>query len=176
MRIFLLLPLLIAPALLLAACGEAVDDNHFADDVSQERPAPTPVTSEAVPVRIGELGPSFPACNATGITRNLAAGETLPVRAAPFDTAPETGRVPAGGRFAICSRSHDQKWFGIVFAEDAAGPGSARQDCGVSAPVTSRRAYEGPCRSGWVSSPFVKFVAADKETHTPDSTGENSAQ
>jgi len=158
----ILLSLLVAPAILLTACGEAVDDDHFADDLRQERPVSEPVTSEAVPVRIGELGASFPACNATAVTRNLAAGETLPVRAAPFDTAPETGRVPAGGRFAICSRSHDQKWFGIVFADGVAGEGVA-QDCGVSAPVTSRRAYEGPCRSGWVSSPFVKFVAATKQ-------------
>jgi hypothetical protein len=154
--------------MILAGCGEAVDDNHFAGDEQEERPVSDPVTSEAVPVRIGELGPSFPACNATGVTRNLSEGEALPVRAAPFDTAVETGRVPAGGRFAICSRSHDQKWFGIVFGEGTA------QDCGVSAPVTSRRAYEGPCRSGWVSTPFVKLVAATKQAQTTDSQAENS--
>ena len=158
---------LVLSILALAGCGEAVDDNHFADDVQEARPVSDPVTSEAVPVRIGELGPSFPACNAMGVTRNLAEGETLPVRAAPFDTAAETGRVAAGGRFAICSRSHDQKWFGIVFGEGAA------QECGLSAPAASRRAYEGPCRSGWVSSPFVKLVAATKQAQTTDSKAEN---
>jgi hypothetical protein len=157
--------MLLLSLLTLAACGEAVDDNHFADDVREERPVSGPVTSEAVPVRVGELGPSFPACNATGVTRNLSQGEALPVRAAPFDTAPETGRVPAGARFAICSRSHDQKWFGVVFASE----GTAL-DCGVSA----RGAYEGPCSSGWVSSPFVKLVAATKQAQTPDSQAENS--
>jgi hypothetical protein len=161
--------LLLLSLLTLAGCGEAVDDNHFADDVQEERPVSGPVTSEAVPVRIGELGPSFPACNAMGVTRNLSQGETLPVRAAPFDTAPETGRVPAGARFAICSRSHDQKWFGVVFA-----PEGTAQDCGVSVPVTSRRAYEGPCSSGWVSTPFVKLVAATKQPQTTDSQVENS--
>ena len=155
---------------LLAACGEAVDDNHFADDLRQERPVSGPVTSEAVPVRIGELGPSFPACNATGATRNLPQGQPLPVRAAPFDTAEQTASVPAGGRFAICSRSHDQKWFGIVFQEAGAGG-----DCGVSAPVTSRRAYQGPCRSGWVASPFVKLVAGTaNQAQSTDSQAENS--
>ena len=162
MRRFLLLSLLA-----LAGCGEAVDDNHFAEDVQEERPVSGPVISEAVPVRIGELGPSFPACNATGVTRNVSQGETLPVRAAPFDTAEETASVPAGGRFAVCSRSHDQKWFGIVFGEGEA------HDCGLSAPVTSRRAYDGPCRSGWVSSPFVKLVAATKPAQTTDSQAEN---
>lgn len=165
---------LLAPLVLLAACGEAVEDDHFARDVDAVRPVSGPVTSEAVPVRIGELGPSFPACNATGMTRNLAQGETLSVRAAPFDTAPETGQVPGNARFAICSRSHDQKWLGIVFDEAGPGQWGTGQDCGVSAPVTSRRAYEGPCRSGWVSSPFVKLVAATKQEQTPDSTAENT--
>ena len=172
MRISLPLFVMMAPAIALAACGEAVRDDHFANAVDSERPVSGPVTSEAVPVRVGELGPSFPACNATGMTRNLAQGETLPVRAAPFDTAPETGRVPAGSRFAICSRSHDQKWLGIVFDEAGPGQWGTGQDCGVSAPVTSRRAYEGPCGSGWVSSPFVKLAAATKQEQTPDSKAE----
>lgn len=155
--------------LFLAGCGEAVDDNHFADDIQVERPVSGPVTSEAVPVRIGELGPNFPACNAVGVTRNLAPGQSLAVRAAPFDTAEQSAEVPAGGRFAICSRSHDQKWFGIVFGE----PGSSA-DCGVSAPVTARRAYDGPCGSGWVASAFVKLVAgAPAPAQSADSGQEN---
>ena len=159
MRGFLLLPLLFLAG--LAGCGEAVDDNHFAGDVQEARPVSDPARIEAVPVRIGELGPSFPACNAVGVTRNLAAGETLAVRAAPFETAAETGRIPAGGRFFICARSHDQKWFGVVFAGEGAG-----QSCGVSTPVASRRNYEGPCSSGWVSSPFVKLTAGLDEPQT----------
>ena len=153
------------PLLLLAGCGEAVEDNHFTDDVRQDRPASTPVTTEAVPVRVGELGPNFPACSAAGVTRNLDAGAVLPVRAAPFDTAVETGQIPAGGRFFVCTRSHDQKWFGIVF-------GDAGQSCGVSAPIASRRVYEGSCRSGWVSTPFVK-LSAGSAPQPIDSAPEN---
>lgn len=146
----------ILPALLiLSACGEAVEDDHFARDVREERPEPNAVATAAVPVRIGELGPNFAACTAAGETRNLGEGETLPVRAAPFDTAGEIGRVPAGQDFHVCSRSHDQKWFGIVYrAEEAAG-GS----CGVSRPVPERGDYQGPCSSGWVSSAFVRLTA-----------------
>lgn len=149
-------------SLMLAGCGEAVQDNHFADDVKEERPVSAPAAIEAVPVRIGELGPNFPACNAVGVTRNLSAGETLPVRAAPFEGAAQTGQVPAGSRFFICTRSHDQKWFGIVFADGGNGA-----DCGVSAPVASRRNYEGRCGSGWVSSPFVKLIAGLAEPQQP---------
>lgn len=141
----------------LASCGEPVRDDHFADDVKQERPAAAPVRSEAVPVRVGELGPNFPACNAAGTTRNLAAGQDIPVRAAPFDTSEQSGRLAAGSRFVICSRSHDQKWFGIVYNDQG-----SLDTCGVTSPVPARRAYEGPCQSGWVSAPFVKFTAGLK--------------
>jgi hypothetical protein len=141
--------------LLLAGCGEPVADDHFANDVEAERVASPPVVTPAVPVRVGDLGPNFDACTARGTTRHLAAGAGLPVRSAPFDSAPETGTVAAGGRFFVCTRSHDQKWFGIVFDES----GALSPACGVSAPVTARRPYDGPCRSGWVATPFVKLIA-----------------
>jgi hypothetical protein len=141
--------------LALSACGEAVQDNHFAEDVREERQADPAVKSEAVPVRIGELGPSFPACNAAGVARRLAEGETLVVRSAPFETAAEIGQISVGNRFFICTRSLDEKWLGIIYDEN----GDVGR-CQVSKPVASRRAYEGPCRSGWVSGPFVKFIAS----------------
>ena len=43
------------------------------------------------------------------------AGESLPVRSAPFDNAPQTGAVPANARVFICDHSLDEKWFGIVY-------------------------------------------------------------
>jgi hypothetical protein len=151
----LLLPFVLA--LFLVGCGEAVKDDHFANDVRSERTDPAPVQPPAVPVRIGELGPSFNACNAAGTSRNLdpAAGDQIQVRSAPFDTSDETGSVPAGARFFICSRSHDQRWLGIVYDQ----AGALSPACGVSRPVTVRRFYEGPCRSGWVSSALVKQIA-----------------
>ena len=145
------IPLLSAP--FLAGCGESVKDNHFAEDVQAERTEAGPVKAQARPVRVGELGPSFPACGAAGTTRNVPAGSALPVRAAPFETADETGAIASGGRFFVCSRSHDQKWFGIVYDE---GSGAS---CGVSGPLPSRRDYDGPCRSGWVASAFVRLTA-----------------
>jgi hypothetical protein len=149
----------LAMAFLLASCGEAIDDNHFAEDVREARVAPPPVTTEAVPVRVGELGPSLPACGAMGLTRNIAAGDALQVRSAPFDTAAEVARIASGRSFFICSRSHDQKWFGVVFDEEEGA--SAR--CGV-APVSARRDYDGVCLSGWVPAPFVKFISGPART------------
>lgn len=153
MRSFIL-PICLA----LAACGDPakIADQSVPDNKAVAESAAT--GPEGRPVRIGELGPAFQACNAAGTTRSLRAGEALPIRSAPFDNAPETGTVASGTRFFICSRSHDQKWFGIVADPD----GRLADKCGVSEPVTRRRDYEGPCRSGWVQSAFVKVVAGDR--------------
>lgn len=115
--------------------------------------AASPLEAATRPVRIGELGPSFAACNARGTAR--AGSDAIAVRAAPYEPALELGSLPAGAHFFVCSRSLDQKWFGIVYDED----GTAAERCGVSRPVPSRRDYAGPCRSGWVSSAAVKLVA-----------------
>jgi hypothetical protein len=147
--------LLILPLAALAGCGEPVEDDHFANSIDIERAEPVPVTVDSVPVRIGELGASFAACSAAGTTRHLAVGATLPVRAAPFEAAEEMGSIPAGTRFFVCTRSHDQDWMGVVFHEN----GALDPSCGVSGPVAARQAYTGPCDSGWVSSALVKLVA-----------------
>jgi hypothetical protein len=145
-RSVLLLPLL------LAACGEPVGNQSSNAAAPVE---PDAVTIEPRAIRIGELGPSFAACSAAGTTRQLEAGGTLPVRSAPFDGAPQTGTVARGGRFFICTNTLDRKWFGIVFDET----GALSPRCGVSDAVATRRDYQGPCPSGWVSSPFVKVIA-----------------
>ena len=143
--------------LFLAGCGESVKDEHFANDVQLKRAEAPPVRIGPVPVRIGELGPNFAACGGAGTTRRLdtAAGERLEVRAAPFDTAAETGEIASGASFFVCSRSHDQRWLGVVYDES----GTLAPGCGVSNPLRERRNYEGPCRSGWVPAAFVKLIA-----------------
>ena len=142
-------------ALALSACGEPVRDDHFTNRVEPAAvPAQEPVQHK-VGVRIGERGPGFNACAWAGTTRGLRAGAGLPVREAPFDSAREAGGIPAGSRFFVCTRSHDQKWLGIVYDES----GTLAETCGVSAPIAARRPYDGPCRSGWVASAFVRLVA-----------------
>jgi hypothetical protein len=143
--------------LILSACGEPATVGNRAAQDNEAAPEADVVTPGSRAVRIGELGPNFRACSAAGTTRNLKAGEALPVRSAPFDNAGESGSVAGGARFFICTRSHDQKWFGIVFDEG----GSLAEQCGVSEPVTRRRDYDGPCRSGWVQSAFVKVIAGE---------------
>ncbi|HEX9931987.1 MAG TPA: hypothetical protein VGB08_04020 [Allosphingosinicella sp.] len=120
-----------------------------------ERAADAGLTPGDMPVRIGELGPNFPACYAMARFRDrvVAENEAVPVRAAPFDQARETTRLAASAQFFICTRSHDQRWLAAVW-DEAEG---ASPDCGVSQPVSARRDYGGPCRSGWIPATLVRF-------------------
>lgn len=161
---------ILATILLLAGCGEPVRDDHFSNDVEPGAAAPDAVTTGPLPVRIGEYGPNFDACATVGTTRQVAGGATLPVRAAPFESGRQIGTIVSGGRFFVCSRSLDQKWFGIVY-DEAGGPA---QGCGVSDPVTVRRSYDGPCRSGWVATPFVKLIAGADQP--PPASGSGAAK
>jgi hypothetical protein len=147
--------LLLLATLALACCGQPVPKGNGTAAFNEA--VPDSVTPEPTPVAIGELGPNFDACAAAGTTNHVEAGAQLPVRSAPFDNAGETGRVASGARFFVCARSLDQKWLGIVYDES----GDLSAHCGVSEPVASRRAYGGPCRSGWVSSVFVKLTGGE---------------
>ena len=147
----------VLPLLLLAACQERsdIDTSRGSTTPAYERGEATIDENRLeMPVRIGESGPSFSACTARGTTRLVAQGDALAVRTGPFQGAREIARLPAGAGFFVCTRSIDQRWLGIVFDETGAA------QCGVSAPVASRRAYDGPCRSGWVASASVRLTGA----------------
>ena len=154
------LPGLLLFALALSGCTEA---DRVSDELPDARgdvanptgrePA-TIVASSNRAVRIGEGGPRFDACQATG---RVTASE-IEVRTAPFDRADVADRLAASRNVHICTRSLDQQWFGIVYAP-LAPEGEAGIDCGVSSPVRTKRAYDGPCKSGWVESSTIKLVA-----------------
>jgi len=159
-RALLLAPMLAALALPAAGCGEQASVSGNAGGSTtppyvREPAAPSTLGEATTPVRIGELGPNFAACNARGAVRERASAEPVPVHAAPFDQAGEIDRLAPGAEFHICSRSHDQRWFGIVYDEG----GRVTERCGVSGPVTARRDYDGPCAAGWVPSARVRFVS-----------------
>ena len=148
----------LAASLVLGACQQAPEPGESRGSTTpryeRAEGEGSPLSESQRAVRIGESGASFAACGTHGTTRNVPAGDALPVRAAPFEAAGETGRVASGGSFFVCSRSLDQKWFGIVYDEG----GALSDGCGVSRPVPSRRDYAGPCRSGWVESASVRLV------------------
>ena len=149
-----ILPLIAAAAAACDGAGEP-QPGRGSTTPAYERPDPRALEPGDVPVRIGELGPNFPACYAMARFRDrvVAEGQAIAVRAAPFEQARETGRIAAGGQFFICTRSHDQRWFAVVWHE-AEG---ASRSCGVSVPAPTRHDYDGPCRSGWIPSAPVRL-------------------
>lgn len=126
--------------------------DHDADTRNDAESGAPAIAIDAMPVRIGELGPSFAACGTAGTTRRNG---PLEVQAAPFENADSVGEIAAGARFFVCTRSIDQRWMGVVYADS----GLLDEACGVSTPVPSRRAYAGACHSGWVAASAVKLVA-----------------
>ncbi len=147
--------LVLALCLPLIACsqsrGVGNDTGLFGSDNS------TAMTPGARAVQIGEGGPTFNACATVGRVVNLSpGGETyLPVRAAPFVEADELVQLSNDARIYVCTRSIDQRWQGVVVPPSDAPD----TDCGVLAPVESPRNYTGPCKSGWVSSAFVRLTS-----------------
>ncbi len=143
----------------LVGCGTSVPGGNASAD--QNLSNADTVTPVPIAVQVGELGANFPACNAQGSTRHLVAGESLPVRSAPFANAPQIGAVPANARFFICDHSLDENWFGIVYDK-----GGVSTSCGVAEPSDTRRDYKGPCRSGWVQSAYVRLIG-DEDQQSP---------
>jgi hypothetical protein len=157
--------------LLAAGCGERAPSNHSAGGSTtppyvRDQTDPSLLGNATTPVRVGEQGPSFAACNGRGATRDRAPGGPVPVRATPYEGAEATDQLPPGAQFFICSRSHDQRWFGIVYEPDD----TADEGCGVSGPSPQRRDYEGPCRAGWVPSARVRLVSGVPHQLPPGAT------
>lgn len=93
---------------------------------------------------------SRPGCPGSGKVGGLSAAGTLSVRAAPGTAAARLDKLSNGANVFMCDWSADGAWVGVVY------DGSPGADCGVSGKVTPSRAYEGPCKSGWVSARYLK--------------------
>ncbi len=165
--------LLAASFLCLAttACSESTKVSEDLPESSAYLENPTGRTERveadpsAKPVRIGEGGPRFDACQSVGQIGRHVTG-SLPVLSAPFDAGAKKDSLTAGQMVYICTRSIDQQWFGIVYEKasdpatpDGTTPTRSPGDCGVSSPVRAKRNYDGPCASGWVESIYVVLVA-----------------
>lgn len=104
---------------------------------------------DGVPVMIGGE-PDLDACASLGEVTGLdPKGENfLSVRTGPGVGFAAVDRLAAAAQVYICETRGN--WLGIVY------PGG---DCGVSTPITQRRAYRGNCRSGWVCRKYVTPLA-----------------
>lgn len=78
----------------------------------------------------------------------------LAVRSRPSTAGRELARLKSGHDVWACDETADGEWTGIVYA-----PAGQDIDCGVGTPLAERRAYDGPCKTGWVASRFIVIVA-----------------
>lgn len=152
--------LLLLTIALLAGCGERLGRNETGGGSTtpplvRAEDDPSLLGNATVPVRVGDLGPGFAACGGRGATRDRPGAPNVPVRGAPFDANHEIDRLSGDTEFYICARTHDQRWFGIVYPR----AGQAIEACGVAGAGTRRADYEGPCGSGWVPSSLVRLIS-----------------
>lgn len=125
-------------------------DGHGPGAFAGQAPANASGTTTAVTVG-GDR--SKAGCPKSGQIAGLKSGGALSVRAAPGAAAGKIDKLGNGKRVFMCDWSSDGAWVGVVY------PGAANVDCGVSRSIDRPQPYSGSCRSGWVSSKFVKPLA-----------------
>jgi hypothetical protein len=103
----------------------------------------------AVPVIVGGDA-SQAGCPRSGVVTGLAARGSLSVRSGPSAASPRIDGLPNGRSVVMCDWSVNGDWVGVVYA------GSADVDCGLSKYIATAQPYSGACKSGWVSSKYVR--------------------
>lgn len=95
------------------------------------------------------------ACTSLGVVSGLdPEGDAfLAVRAGANANSKMLDKLPEGKQVHICSSSPDGKWLGIVYSRKKG------TDCGVSSPITPAQPYKSKCKSGWVSTRWIKVIA-----------------
>jgi hypothetical protein len=125
--------------------------------VEPVKPLVPPANRVLQNVEVGLDGPDFDACGSSGRPKGLDpdGDNFLAVKAAPSLNSERLDQLGPGDEFYMCQSVQQGRWTGIVYS--TGGGLSAR--CGVTSPVQRRRAYSGPCKSGWVYSKYVELVA-----------------
>jgi hypothetical protein len=120
-------------------------------------PARPPSEVKAVNVIVGKDGAEFDACGGAGkiVGLNPRGDNFLSVRSAPQVEAVEIDRLQIGDQVYMCGQSKDGRWQSIVYEQG----GNLASECGVGSAVPRPRAYDGPCKFGWVSSRYIELFA-----------------
>ena len=103
----------------------------------------------AVPVIVGGDA-SQAGCPRSGVVTGLAGRGSLSVRSGPSTASPRIDGLPNGRSVVMCDWSVNGDWVGVVYA------GDADVDCGLSKYIATAQPYSGACKSGWVSSKYVR--------------------
>lgn len=106
------------------------------------------------PVNYG-ADPEMDACGSLAEVYNLSDGPDgfLAVKEGPNLKATRLDKILKGQKLWVCEVSQNGQWFGIVY------PSTPTQECGVTSAIPKKKAYTGPCKSGWVSKKYINIIA-----------------
>lgn len=101
---------------------------------------------------IGLDGAELDACGGLG----RISGRYRPqlIREAPDERARAADEITDSTLVWLCEAEGD--WQGVVYSREEF---QDETDCQVSSPVEAPRAYDGPCKAGWVLAKDVEFLA-----------------
>jgi hypothetical protein len=93
------------------------------------------------------------ACGSMGVVVGLnpQGDNFLAVRAGPGTHYAMMDRIGNRQQLALCDANG--QWWGVVYSRE---PG---QHCGIGSPQAERKAYAGPCSTGWVHRRHVRVEA-----------------
>jgi hypothetical protein len=125
-----------------------------------ERLSPVPVTQVPPPERLAPV-PVYlggdEMHDACGGASKVVAGSTgrthAAVRSGPGSKYPITDSLPLDFMVSDCDGVEQGGWRGVVYDQDD------EVDCGTGSPIAERQAYQGPCKSGWMSDVDLELVA-----------------
>jgi len=108
-------------------------------------------THLAVPIMIGG-NTEIDACSSYAEVAGLnpKGDGFLAVRSGPGSNYPLLEKLHNGDRVFVCVTKGD--WMGVVYPAQG-------QDCNVSEVWPKKKAYSGPCKSGWVFSKWIQMLA-----------------
>jgi hypothetical protein len=102
--------------------------------------------ADAVNIVIGGEADA-PACAKRGAVATN--GGNLTVRRGPGTSYAKLDSLANGRKVHFCDWSADETWVGVVYP-------TGRMDCGVDTPRREPGPYTGACRTGWISSQYVR--------------------
>jgi hypothetical protein len=88
-----------------------------------------------------------PACAKRGAVATK--GGTLTVRRGPGTSYARLDSLANGRKVHFCDWSADETWVGVVYP-------TGKADCGVDTPRSEPGPYTGSCKTGWISSQYVR--------------------
>ena len=141
--------------LLLCGCvgGSDVPSADSADAPSASMAPKGPV----VAIQVGGDA-DMDACSLGSIRSGASGpGGWVPVRSGPGERFATIDSIDVAQRFSSCDS--DGQWVGIIYRKEGDSP-DEKGDCGgMNSPVPDKRAYNGPCRSGWIPDAVHEIVA-----------------